>query len=75
MAETSPHEGIDWDGLADRALNMALTILGNKIQGTPGTPIPQPGQSSTPAGPISNTVLLFGLGAVVVIGAVLIFRK
>jgi len=68
--------GIDWDGLINRALNTAIDIIGRKIEGVK-TPVGA-GVQISPTGLSfysSNVVLPFLIIATLTIGVILLVRK
>jgi hypothetical protein len=70
-------EGIDWTGHADRALDMAITVIGNKLQGV-NTPVEGGGVSVSPTSLSvwsSQNMMPWILGAMAIVAAVMIFKK
>jgi hypothetical protein len=66
---------IDWEGLATRAMDTAITVIGNRLQGV-RTPV---GMGGTVTGSgvsfwSSSNILPFMLAGAAIIGAVMIFK-
>lgn len=76
MPVTGEREGIDWTGHADRALDMAITVIGNKLQG-----VNTPSGGGVMVSPTSFTVwsaqnlIPFILIGMAIIGATMVFKK
>jgi len=68
---------IDWEGLATRAMDTAITVIGNKLQGV-DTPVQGGGVSVSPSSVSvwsSQNMMPWILGAMAIVAAVMIFKK
>jgi hypothetical protein len=68
---------IDWEGLATRAIDTAIVVIGNKVQGI-NTPTQGGGVSVSPTSVnlwSSQNMMPWLLAAMAIVAAVMIFKK
>lgn len=70
----SNQEPVDWNRLIEKLAETAITVLGNKLQGTKA-PIVQEGTAiSSPFGSVSNGFVAIALVGILAVGAVILIR-
>ena len=73
----SEERRIDWEGIATRAMDTAIVVIGNKLQGV-DTPKQGGGVQVSPTSVniwSSQNMMPWILGAMAIVAAVLIFKK